>query len=111
MKSYFCLKQHSRRPAQDIRLSRGSPGWAVVAQVRYLVLDEVGRVLQVHLLSPGRAVMGGQRQAPQGVTPTAPLPDDRHDLLLDTRTQGDLGTSHSDMGTPVDDPFGSTLRM
>lgn len=64
----------------------------------------------MHLLSPQRVVMSGQSQAPQCVAATAPLPNDRHNLLFDTRRHGDLGTSNSDVGAPVDDTLRSALR-
>lgn len=79
--------------------------------ISYLILDEVGRVLQVHLFSSQRVVMSGQGQAPQGVTATAPLPNDRHDLLFDSRGHGNLRTPNSNVGAPVDDTFRSTLEM
>lgn len=97
---------------KDSCLSSGSRGWAVTVLVRwrYLIFDEVSRIFQVHLLSPQWVVMSGQSQAPQRVTATAPLPNDRHNLLFDTRSHGDLSTSNSDVGAPVDDPFRSALR-
>ena len=76
-----------------------------------LVFDEVGRVLEVHLFSPQRAVVSGQGQAPQCVTATAPFPNNRHDLLLDSRSHGQFSTSDSNVGTPVNDTFRSTLEM
>ena len=50
-----------------------------------LVSNKVGGVLKVHFLSPQWAVMSGQGQAAQCVTATAPLPNDRHDLLFDSQ--------------------------
>jgi hypothetical protein len=75
----------------------------------YLIFDEVDRVLQLHLFSLQWAVVSGQGQAPKCVAATAPLPNDRHDLLFDTRGHGDLCTPNSNMGAPVDDAFRSSL--
>lgn len=55
--------------------------------------------------------MSGQSQASQCVAATAPFPNDRHDLLFDARSHGDFSTSNSNVGTPVNDTFGSTLEM
>lgn len=55
--------------------------------------------------------MSGQTQASQGIAATTPFPNDRHDLLFDSRGHRDFSTSNSDMGAPVNDTFRSPLEM
>lgn len=76
-----------------------------------LIFDKVGRVLKVHFFSSQWVVMSGQSQAPQCVAATTPFPDDRHDLLFDSRGHRDFGTSNPNVGAPVNDTFGSALEM
>lgn len=76
-----------------------------------LIFNKVGRVLQVHFFSSQWVVVSGQSQASQCVTAAAPFPNDRHDLLFDSRSHGDFSTSNSNVGTPVNDTFGGTLEM
>lgn len=75
----------------------------------HLVLHELGRIIQHHLLSLGWGVAGGQGQAAQGVTASAPLLDHGHDLLLHRPSHGHPGGAYSHVVAAVDDSLGGTL--
>lgn len=75
----------------------------------HLVLHELGRVIQDHLLSLGGGVPGGQRQAAQGVPASTPLLDHRQNPLLHRPCHGHPGGANSHVVTAIDDPLGGTL--
>lgn len=76
----------------------------------YLVIGKLGRVLEVHLLYLQRGVTSGQGQTTQGVTASAPFPDNCHDLLLNGVCQGNTGGSNTHICTPVNHTFRGALR-
>lgn len=75
----------------------------------HLVLHELGRVIQDHLLSLGGGVPGGQGQAAQGVPASTPLLDHGQNLLLHRPCHGHPGGANSHVVTAIDDPLGGTL--
>lgn len=75
----------------------------------HLVIHELGRIIQEHVLSLRRGVPGGQGQAAQGVPASAPLLDHRHNLLLHWPRHGYSGGANSHVVTAIDDPLGGTL--
>lgn len=75
-----------------------------------LIFNKVGRVLKLHFFSSQWVVMSGQSQTSQCVATTTPIPNDGHDLLLNSRGHRYFCTSNSNVGTPVNDTFRSTLE-
>lgn len=75
-----------------------------------LIFNKVGRVLKLHFFSSQWVVMSGQSQASQCVAATTPIPNDGHDLLLNSRGHRYFCTSNSNVGAPVNDTFRSTLE-
>ena len=85
--------------------------WVKNFSLADLIFNKVGRVLKVHFFSSQGVVMSGQSQASQCVTATTPFPNDRRDLLFDSRRHRDFSTSNPNVGAPVNDTFRSTLEM
>ena len=79
-------------------------------RVSDLVLHEAGRVLQHQVLFADWVVPCCQRQAPQRIPSCPVFADHRHELLFNTWRQQNLITAHTDMCTPVNHSFWSTLH-
>lgn len=97
-------------------MTRGGAGgamtceeWAASCCLAHLVIHELGRIIQEHVLSLRGCVPGGQGQAAQGVPASAPLLDHRHNLLLHWPRHGYSGGANSHVGTAIDDPLGGAL--
>lgn len=75
----------------------------------HLIISKLSGVLKVHLLHLQRGVTGGQGQATQGVTAGTPVPDDSHDLFLDSVGQRDTGGSNTHICAPVNHTLRGTL--
>lgn len=76
----------------------------------YLIVDEGGRVVQLHRLPAHGGVVRGQGQAAQGVDAYAPVPDPAQDLVPHRGRQRDLGGAHTDVGAALDDALRGALR-
>lgn len=84
-------------------------GW-LGAAAAHLVLHEPGRVIQNQFLPFRGCVPGGQGQAAQSVTPSPPLLDHRHDLLLCGSSHGYASGADSHVVAAINDPLRGTLE-
>ena len=81
----------------------------VCADAAHLVVGELGRVLQLHLLGLHGVVACGQGQATQGIATGSPVLDHSQDLVLDGVGEGHAGCSDSDVCASVNHTLWGTL--
>uniref|UniRef100_A0A182WLP1 Uncharacterized protein n=1 Tax=Anopheles minimus TaxID=112268 RepID=A0A182WLP1_9DIPT len=71
--------------------------------------EELGRIVQIHIVRLHRAVGGGQSQATEGIATSTVLAGQVQDALLQGRGQRNLGSSDASMGTTFQHTFRSAL--